>query len=227
MATLVERLQLVLVTNGEPGADTVAVAEEAMRGGVRVVQVREKSMGAGELLALASRLREATRRHGAWLIINDRIDVALACGADGVHLGWRSMPVDATRAIMKNHCVVPDGPSAASGDGVLSRAMVGVSTHSLDEAIRAERAGADYVTFGPILDTPSKRGLVAAQGFERLADCARAVRIPVVAIGGLLPEHAARARRAGAVGLAAIRGLMAAPSPRLAAAAYLERWDKA
>lgn len=180
----------------------------ALRGGVTAVALREKDLDARSLLQLARALRPLTRRHGALLIVNDRADVARAAGADGVHLGQRSLPVDAARR-------------------ALGRGLVGVSTHTLAEARAAERAGADYVFYGPIHDTPSKRGRLAPRGPRGLRRVAAALGIPVVAIGGIDPDRAAALGRAGAAGVAAIRGLVAARRPATAARAYRASWAAA
>jgi len=202
------KLKLVLITDATIRKDLGTVAEAALRGGARTVQLREKDAGARELFEWSARLREAIRSYGALLIVNDRLDVALAAGADGVHLGWRSLPVEEARKIV--------GPER----------VIGVSVHSVEEAAQAGKDGADYVMFGPVFDTPSKRGLVAPQGLERLAECVRAAGTPVVAVGGILPENAPDVRRAGAAGMAVIRGLMAAASPEQKAREYLEAWER-
>jgi len=203
------RLRLMVITDRGVCANLPDAVAAALRGGARAVQLREKDMGALELLELARRLRRLTREHSASLIVNDRIDVALAADADGAHLGWRSLPVGVARRLL--------GPDR----------LIGVSTHSPSEAARAQEQGADYVTFGPVFDTPSKRGLVATQGVEGLAECVRAVDLPVVAVGGVLPEHVASLRDAGAIGVAVIRGVLASPRPEEAARAYLAAWDDA
>ncbi len=110
----------------------------ALQGGVPAVQLREKDLPVRELLALAQELRAITREFGAKLFVNDHVDVAVAVEADGVHLGHQSMPVDAARKI------------------VGSRMLIGVSTHSAQEAKDAEARGADFITFGPVFETPSK-----------------------------------------------------------------------
>jgi thiamine-phosphate pyrophosphorylase len=190
---------LVLVTDrtSTRDRDLVAVVETSLAAGLPAVQLREKDLPGRPLLALAERLRAATARTGALLFINDRVDVAIACGADGVHLGGASMPVDAARRLL--------------GDN----ALIGVSTHAPGEA----PVGADFAFFGPVWETPSKSG---AQGAARLADAVRAARISVLAIGGVTPARVTDARVAGAAGVAVIRAILAAEDPGTATRVLLE-----
>ncbi|HBF35201.1 TPA: thiamine phosphate synthase, partial [Candidatus Sumerlaeota bacterium] len=167
-----------------PFEETIA---SALRGGVNAVMLREKDLSARELYALAVRLRMLTRDAGAQLIINDRLDVALAVEADGVHLGWRSLPLKAARAVTGN------------------RLQIGVSTHSAEEAQQAERDGADYITFSPIFPTPSKEGLVPVQGLDGLRAATNGLLIRCIALGGITPENTQSVCAAGAAGVAAIR----------------------
>jgi thiamine-phosphate pyrophosphorylase len=158
------------------------------------VQLREKDMRAHELLALARRavgIPSAARGAGR-IIANDRLDVALAAGASGVHLGGESM---SARDVIR-WCRAGNAPKGF---------LVGVSCHSLEDARRAEDARADYIFFGPVFDTPLKRSFGTPQGTERLAEICRAIRLPVVAIGGITQENAPDCVRAGAAGIAAIR----------------------
>jgi thiamine-phosphate pyrophosphorylase len=179
----------------------VDVARVAAREGLALaVQLREKDLTAADLLETALRFRQALGADDgaarvAWAI-NGRFDLALAAGADGVHLPAGGPPVERVRA------------------EVGSRLVLGVSTHSVDEIAVAARAGADYVMFGPIYETPSKAGMGRPQG---LAELRRAVAaadpVPVVAVGGITTERAAECRDAGARGAALIRGLLAAEDP--------------
>ena len=179
--------------------------EAALQGGVDAVQLREKDLQGRELLALASRLRDLCRSYGARLLINDRIDVALAVGADGVHLPVNSFaPADARRLL---------GPQA----------LIGASTHSLDEARAAANGGADFIVFGPVFKTPSKRGFGAPVGLDTLAEVTRTVDIPVLAIGGVAADGVYAVRQRGARGIAVISALLAADDPRAAAAELRDR----
>ena len=189
--------RLVLVTDRRAtDRDLVTVVEAALDAGLPAVQLREKDLPGRPLLALAERLRAATARTGALLFVNDRLDVALAAGADGVQLGTGSVPVEVARRLL------PPG------------ALVGVSTHAPGEAV----AGADFALFGPVWETPAKAG---AQGESRLREAVRAAAIPVLAIGGVTAERVAAARAAGAAGVAVIRAILAAPDPGAATRALL------
>jgi thiamine-phosphate pyrophosphorylase len=166
------------------------VIRSAIAAGLDWLQLREKDLPAQPLVALAREAVRAARGSATKVLINDRLDVALAAGAAGVHLGRESLPV----AEVKRW-------SAERAPALL----VGVSCHALAEAAEAERGGADYVIFGPVFATPSKAAFGPPQGVERLSEVCRAVRIPVLAIGGITLENAGECFGAGAAGVAAIR----------------------
>ena len=168
--------------------------EEALKGGIRAIQLREKDLSVRELLVLAAELRELTSRYDARLFINDRVDVAMVVEADGVHLGAGGMPVDSVRRLIGGEM------------------LIGVSTHSLGDAEAAERAGADFITFGPVYETPSKMKYGPPQGPEKLRKVAGNIRIPVFAIGGIKKEKIGEVRDAGARGIALISGILASDS---------------
>ncbi len=189
-----------------PPADVV---EECLAAGLRAVQLREKDLEARELLALADTLREATQRHGARLIVNDRADVALAASADGVQRTHASLPVTALREI------TPPG------------FLVGASVHSEAEAREAAAEGADFIVFGPIYDTASKRRYGPPQGLAALQAVTRAVDRPVLAVGGLTPERVTEVLAAGAAGVAVIGAIYAAARPADATKAFLDALGKA
>ena len=153
------------------------------------------------LLAAAHDLRGLTRAHGATLLVNDRIDVALAADADGVHLPAASFPVATARAL------------------VGSAKLIGRSTHSPDEARRAATEGADYAILGPIFATPSKEQYGPPLGEAALA--ATKPTCPLLAIGGITPDNAASVRAAGATGAAVIRAILDAPDPAAVTRALL------
>lgn len=199
-------LRLCLVTDRTQtlGRDLAAVVVECLAAGLPAVQVREKDLAAAELSTLCRRLREPTRERGALLIVNDRADVALAVGADGVQRTHASLTVAEIRAVADK------------------RLRVGASTHSPEEAAAAESEGADWIVFGPVYDTPSKRRYGAPQGLRALERAAAAVRIPVIAIGGITPERVAEARSAGAAGVAAISAILSADSPADATRRFLD-----
>lgn len=181
-------------TAGRPLLDVV---QAALDGGVRAVQLREKDLEGGELYALAAQLRDVTARYQARLLINDRIDIALAVEADGVHLGQTSFPVSTARELL--------GPDK----------LIGVSTHSVNEISAA--TGADFIVFGPVYFTPSKATYGEPQGLERLRQAVEQSPAPIFAIGGIKAEHIAEVRAAGAHGIALISALSAAADPSQAA----------
>lgn len=196
-----ERLRLLVVTDarlaGERGVATVVAA--ALEVGAPAIQLREKERGAGEVLPLARRLRTMTRDRDALFFVNDRLDLALAAEADGVHLGPRDLPVAEVR-----QSAPPDF-------------LIGYSTDDPDEARRAEADGADYLGCGTVWPTSSKEDAGQVIGPEGLRRVAAAVSIPVVAIGGVTPHRARELVGTGAAGVAVIGAVMAAPDPGEAA----------
>lgn len=170
---------------------------QAVDAGANLVQLREKDLPAGELLALAERLRSVTRGRALFLV-NDRLDVALACAADGVHLPEQGLPVAAARRL--------------KGEGFI----VGRSVHSVVEAQRAEAEGADYVQVGPIFATRSHPD-ASPVGVGLLSDVAKAVDIPILAVGGITADNVGQAIEAGASGAAVISAILDSSSPGEAA----------
>jgi len=192
---------LYLITDRKqvPGGDLCAAVEEALRGGVRAVQLREKDLSGRELYELACRVRACTSRYGAKLLLNDRLDIALAAGADGVHLAESSLPLPQVRKI--------------AGEQLL----VGVSCHNRETALAAQKNGADFITFSPIYFTPSKARYGEPVGTERLAEVCRLLRIPVFALGGITPEKVPAVLGCGAHGIALISAILVAQEPERAA----------
>lgn len=177
----------------------VEAIRAAFAKGADWVQIREKDLPARELLALA---REAVRLAAASapekrVLVNDRLDVALAAGAHGVHLGGESLPV--AEVVRWRNATLVSTPAASRPF------LVGASCHSVDEVIRAERDGADYVFLGPIFPTPSKMPFGPSLGIAALAEACRAVKTTVLAIGGITPALLIECVAAGASGFAAIR----------------------
>ena len=169
--------------------------ERAIAAGVDWIQIREKDLAARELLDFTRRAVAVTRQEAnarTRVIVNDRLDVAIAAGAAGVHLGGDSIPV----AEAVQWCRAGNAPPDF---------IVGVSCHEVQEAIAAERAGGNYIFFGPVYETPAKIKFGAPQGVDKLVEVCRSVRIPVLAIGGIDEENAGPCLRAGAAGIAAIR----------------------
>lgn len=165
--------------------------------GLVAVHLREKDLPGGALLALARALLPVVRRHRQALVVNDRLDVALAAGADGVHLPAAGLPPEAARARL--------GPAA----------LVGVSCHGAGDVRRARAGGASFATFSPVWDTPSKRAYGPPVGLAALAEAA-ALGLPLVALGGVTAANAAEARAAGAAGVAVIRAWLEGPDPAAA-----------
>jgi thiamine-phosphate pyrophosphorylase len=179
----------------------------ALLGGVPAVQLREKDLPVRELLTLAQELRTITREFGAKLFVNDHVDVAVAVEADGVHLGHQSMPVEAARKIV--------------GSGML----IGVSTHSAQEAKEAESKGADFVTYGPIFETPSKAQYGKPLGKSTIREVKYPVNIPVFAIGGIKTTNILQVLAAGADGVSLISSILAADDIPAAAKKFMQAID--
>ena len=170
------------------------VIGKAVRAGCQLMQIREKDMSAKEPAAFTRAAIECARPHGARVLVNDRLDVAMAAGADGVHLRASSIPAREVRAV-----------AAKTG---LDDFLIGVSTHSVVEAKSAEEGGADFIVCGPVYDTPSKRTFGPPLGLDVFAEILNSVKTPVLAIGGINLSNYREPLRRGAAGVAAI-GLFA------------------
>ncbi len=170
------------------------VARAAIEGGCDLLQVREKDLTGGALLTLARDLVAAARPRGA-VVVNDRLDVALAARAAGVHLPADGLPIEQVRRVAPK------------------KFLIGCSVHSLAEARQAQKAGADYLFFGPVFETPGKAAFGPPQGADALRRVVEGVRIPVWAIGGITPERAAGLRGIKIAGVAAISFIASAPDP--------------
>jgi thiamine-phosphate pyrophosphorylase len=183
------------------------VVEQAIKGGVNLIQLREKDLPTGELLALAMRIREVTRGR-ALLVINDRLDVAQAAGADGVHLPENGLPVVIARWLLGQHT------------------LIGRSVHSEEAAVEAEQAGADYVQLGTIYATESKPDAKPA-GTDLVRKVSAAVAMPILAVGGVRAENAAEVIEAGASGASVISAIQGADDPQAAARQLVEAMSEA
>ncbi len=202
---LAARLALMVVTHARPacGRNLIDVVGECLEAGATAIQLRDKQASAAELLAIAAQLRDLSVQYDALLVVNDRFDLALAAGADGVHLGPEDLPVDAVRS------VVP------------ADFIIGFSTETADGAQAAEEEGASYLGVGAIYGTSSKPGLKDERiGVGRLRDVTQAVSIPIVGIGGITPGNAADVYAAGA-GVAVLAAVMGDPEPGEAVRAIL------
>ncbi len=163
--------------------------EECLKAGVRAVQLREKDLTTGELIFLAKKLRNVTSKYKAKFIINERIDVAMLVEADYLHLPSSSIDIEDIKCFNK-------------------KIRIGKSVHSIQEAIRAEKSGADYLLFGPIFSTPNKKRFGKPQGLNSLKEINLSVKIPVYAVGGINSSRARKCMGVGAEGVAVIRDLM-------------------
>jgi thiamine-phosphate pyrophosphorylase len=186
------------------GLEHAAIAERALRGGATIIQLRDKTLGGRDLLAAARAIQAMCRAHGATCIVNDRVDIALAAGADGAHVGQADLPAPEARALLRGR-------------------LLGVSAHAVEEAAAAQAAGADYVGVGAIYPTTSKANARAPLGPEAIARFRAAVRIPIVAIGGITLENVEPVIRAGADGVAVIAAVVGAPDIAAAARALRAR----
>lgn len=188
----------------------VEAVEEALKAGVKAVQLREKDLSTRELLKMAYEMREITSKYNAKLFINDRLDIALCVKADGIHLGQSSMPIDAVKKVIH-----------ASGIEQGLGFLIGVSTHSPEEALEAEKEGADFITYGPIYPTPSKLRYGEPVGVESLKAVRGKIRIPIFGIGGIKVENIKEVMDAGAYGVAVISGILGAKNIKNAVKEYL------
>ena len=191
-------LYLITDRHQTAGRPLLEVLEAALSGGVRAVQLREKDLPVAELYELAWELRALTARFDARLFINDRIDLAMAVEADGVHLGKQSLPVTAARRI------APD-------------ILIGYSSHAVGEAAAALAKGADFVTFGPIFPTPSKAAYGEPVGLAELSRACNQANAPVFALGGVKPDNLDKVKATACCRVALISGILAAPDPAAAA----------
>ncbi len=181
------------------GRETLEIVTAAVQGGATVIQLREKDCATRDFIAQAFSIREFLKTRGIPLIINDRVDVAQAVKADGVHLGQTDMPLEMAKGIL--------------GDTMI----IGISAESLEDAIAAEKCGADYLGVSPIYATPTKTDTAPALGLEGLREIRKAVRLPLVGIGGLHCANASDVIRNGADGVAVVSAIVAADDPETAA----------
>lgn len=188
------KLYVITCENYHPGRGMLEVMEAALRGGADIVQLRDKMSPKRELIEKAKRLKELTAKYGVPLIVNDHPDVALAADADGVHLGQDDLPIEAARELL--------GP----------RRIIGISTHRIEQARAAERAGADYIGVGPVYPTGTKPGRQAVTT-AYVAQAAAEIGIPFVAIGGITETNAEEVLRAGARRLCAVSAIVGHDNP--------------
>jgi thiamine-phosphate pyrophosphorylase len=201
------RVHLCVITDASlvPGRDHVAVAEAALAGGADMIQLRDKRPDLRRLLPQARRIRAACRARGALFIVNDRLDLALAAGADGLHVGQDDLPAPLARRLLG------------------AQLILGVSTHDLAQAGAAVAAGADYIGFGPMFGTHTKDTGYTPRGKAMLRAVRDTVPVPIVAIGGITLENVGEVIAAGADAPAVISAVAGAPDVGVAARAFQER----
>ncbi|HSD51961.1 MAG TPA: thiamine phosphate synthase [Candidatus Methylomirabilis sp.] len=203
---MLDRLHLCVITDPSlAGRDHVAIATEALAGGADMIQLRDKSGNLRALLPQAWAIQALCRAHGAIFIVNDRLDLALAAGADGVHVGQEDLPAEAARQLL--------GPGK----------ILGVSTHDRGQAEAAQASGADYIGFGPMFSTGTKETGYTPRGLAGLREVRAAVGLPILAIGGITLETVADVILAGATAPAVISAIVAAPDIGATAAAFRRR----
>lgn len=190
------------------GRPLIPLIERAIRAGVRFIQVRERELDTRSLVTLTSEVIRSARAGGALVFVNDRIDVAVSLETTGVHLRSDSLPIPVVRRLV--------GPNR----------LIGVSTHSPDDVLRAETEGADFVVLGPIYETPSKRPYGPPLGIGPLEETARRCSLPVYAIGGITPARVPDVKKAGAEGIAVVSAILTAPDVEDATRALLDAWEQ-
>jgi thiamine-phosphate pyrophosphorylase len=192
MARVDFSLYLITDRHQTAGRPLLPLLDRALAAGVKAVQLREKDLDSRSLAELAGELLALTRKHGGLFFINDRVDLVLAVGADGVHLRSNSMPIWAARRVLGPH------------------RLIGMSVHNVAEVLKAEADGADFAVLGPVYDTPSKRAYGDPIGLQPLEEASRQSHIPVFAIGGISLSRVQEVRRAGARGVAIISAILEA-----------------
>lgn len=197
--------RLCVITDPElgRGLNHVGIARQALGGGASMIQLRDKSAGLRQLLPQAREIASLCRERRVPFIVNDRLDLALAVDADGVHLGQDDLPPMAARSAL--------GPGK----------ILGISTHSLEQAIRASEEGADYLGIGPIFPTATKATGYAALGCDAIRLARAKIDLPLVAIGGITPSNVAGVIRAGAAGVAVLSAIVGANDISAASRTFL------
>jgi thiamine-phosphate pyrophosphorylase len=194
MAEKINGLYVIIDAQVAQGRDMVGLAQDVLRGGARIIQLRDKVHDKGDVLPIARTIRALCDEHGALFIINDHADLAAACNAHGLHLGQHDLPIKEVRAVLHPHQVI------------------GSSNALLEEALESEREGADYAAVGAIFPTSSKERTRPA-GLETLRRVKERLSIPVVAIGGINKDNVAQVVEAGADAVCVITAVLSAPDP--------------
>lgn len=192
------KLYLITDRTQTKGRDLLWLLEQALDAGVKAIQLREKDLAGRDLFLLAEKASKLCQNYGSSLFVNERIDIALAVNAAGVQLGKASVPIALARQLFG------------------AQKMIGVSTHSLDEALEAQQQGADFLLFGPVYFTPSKAPYGAPQGVNKLKEIMEKLSLPVYAIGGIKMENILDLRSIGVAGVALISAIMSSDAPKKA-----------
>lgn len=203
---MISKMELYIVTDRKAsrGRDHMSMVRAALDGGADVIQLRDKDLSGRDLYALAREMASLVHASRARFIVNDRLDIALAAGADGVHLGQYDLPVAAARSLSP--------PSF----------IIGASVGSVEEALAAERDGADYIALSPVFSTPTKDDAGPGHGLEVLREIKAAVKLPVIAIGGVNAGNVTEVVAAGADGVAVISAVLGADDVEAAARSMRE-----
>jgi len=204
MLTLSSRLLVVTDRHQTNGRPLVPLLQRVLTAGIAAIQLRERDLSIRELLTLAREVQAVTASYRSQLLINDRIDVALALDGVGVHLRSNSLPVSVARQLLGG------------------QRLLGISVHTIEEAVQAESQGADYIILGPIYETPSKQMFGPPLGIHVLENACGLVRIPIIGIGGVTAVRAREMRRAGAFGAAVITSILGATEVESATRELLE-----
>jgi len=204
---MLDRLHLCVITDARPesGRNHLEIARAALTGGADMIQLRDKTGSLRGLLPQARAIRLLCRFHGALFIVNDRLDLALAAEADGAHVGQEDLPAAEARRLLG------------------SNRILGVSTHSVDQALAAREVGADYIGFGPMFPTGTKETGYTPRGPATLREVRNAVSLPILAIGGITIENVGAVITAGATAPAVISAVVGAADITAAAAAFRQR----
>jgi thiamine-phosphate pyrophosphorylase len=201
------RLYAITGEQFHPGRDLIEVMEEAILGGVDIIQLRDKTSGKEELLQKARALRELTRRYDVTFIVNDHIDIAMEVDADGIHLGQDDLSLLEARKIVGSK-------------------IIGISTHALQEALLAEKQGADYIGVGPVFRTATKVDVVDPVTVQYVRDVAQTIKIPFVAIGGIKLNNVDEVIEAGATRICAVSEIVGSSDVRGTCEAFLSKLRK-
>jgi len=192
------KLYLITDRTQTKGRDLLWLLEQALDAGAKAIQLREKDLAGRDLFLLAEKASKLCQNYGSSLFVNERVDIALAVNAAGVQLGKASVPIGLARQLFG------------------AQKMIGVSTHSLDEALEAQQQGADFLLFGPVYFTPSKATYGAPQGVNKLKEIVEKISLPVYAIGGIKMENILDLRSIGVSGVALISAIMSSDAPKKA-----------